>query len=272
MADRVRPEWLKVGQQIRRMREADRVSLDRLARKTSFSTAMLSAIERGVRGCKAEFAEEIDAALNTGGRVSRLVENMHMSPGLPDWFRDTARLQRLATEIRQFQLGLVPGLLQTEAYARALLRDGESTLSGETLEELVQARLDRQSLLWSENPPRLFVVVDEGVLSRPVGGRAAMSGQLEHLLSVADSAAHIVVQVVPMDTAPHPGLDGSFQLIKVPERDEQVVVLETRVSGSPLDDPNGVRNYVQAFEDLRAVALPPAASRELIDKVRGEFQ
>lgn len=271
MGDQVRPEWLKVGNQIRRLRHARRMSLDHLAAPLSITAGMLSAIERGIRGCKPEYAEEIDQALTTGGKVLRLVENMNSSPGLPEWFRDTERLQRLATEMRQFQLGLIPGLLQTEDYARVLLRAGEPTASEEEIEALVQARIDRQSLLWRDNPPRIFVVLEEGVLLRPVGGRGTMSCQLERLLSVSESAAHVVVQVVPMSTAPHPGLDGSFQLIKIPERDK-VLVLETRFSGAPADDPEHVREYVQVFEDLRAMALPPVASRDLIRKVQGEFQ
>ncbi|RNL85585.1 XRE family transcriptional regulator [Halostreptopolyspora alba] len=233
---------------------------------------MVSAIERGTRACKPEYAEEIDVALNTGGKIRRLVESMNSRPGLPDWFRDTERLQRIATEIREFQLGLIPGLLQTEDYARVLLRAGEPTASEEQVEALVQARIARQELLWGDSPPRFFAVLDEGVLVRPVGGREIMSRQLEWLLSASESA-HVVVQVVPMSTAPHPGLDGSFQLIKL-ERDrvEQALVLETRVSGAPEDEPERVGEYVRVFEDLRASALPPAASYDLIRKVQGEFQ
>jgi hypothetical protein len=141
------------------------------------------------------------------------------------------------------------------------------------VEELVQARIARQELLWNDNPPRVFVVLDESVLIRPVGGREIMSRQLESLLSASETSAHVVVQVVPMSTAPHPGLDGSFQLIKLPEPQKgQVLVLETRVSGAPEDSPEHVGEYAQAFEDLRAAALPPAASRDLIRKAQGELQ
>ncbi|MDT0302156.1 helix-turn-helix domain-containing protein [Streptomonospora wellingtoniae] len=268
--DRPRDEWLRVGQEIRRLRKAARLSQDQLAQMMTLSPAMLSSIERGIRGCKSEFAEEADAALQTGGRVLRLAEKANAEPGTPAWFLDVVRLQHQATEIRQFQLGWIPGLLQTEKYARLALRAGDSALSESGVQQGVRARLTRQKLLWKESPPLLFVVLEEGVLCRQIGGRGIMAQQLDQLLSAAEYA-HITVQVLPLSAGPHAGLDGTFHLLRLPTG-ERFLALESRVSAEVDDDPDHVNNYTRAFEDLRALALAPKESADMIRKVRGDLQ
>ncbi|GAA3740031.1 transcriptional regulator with XRE-family HTH domain [Spinactinospora alkalitolerans] len=270
MVDKVNPQWLKFGKQVRLLRERHGLSQDQLSRSMTISPAMLSAIERGIRGCKPEHAEQIDRALNTGGRVRRLWEGLPSGNGFPDWFRDVVELQREASEIREYHPLLIPGLLQTEEYARTILRDGQPTDSAAEIDEQVRARMDRQSILSSDRPPLLLVVLDETLLRRPIGGREIMGRQLEHLLE-ASAIPHVVIQVVPMATEHHPGLSGAFTLITVPNRGV-VLYMETRISGTPVDDPDGVEEYVRLYGELRGVALPPAASRGLIEKVRGEFQ
>ncbi|WP_460859757.1 DUF5753 domain-containing protein [Nocardiopsis coralliicola] len=188
--------------------------------------------------------------------------------GIPEWFRDIDRLQRSASEIRQFQLGLVPGLLQVEGYARAQFQSGYPRSPMSHIDALVTGRMGRQALLWADDRPQLLVVLDEGVLSRPVGGYATLTKQLDHLLDVGASS-NITIQIVRLSTAPHPGLDGSFQLLTVEGR--QVVVLETRNKSLLVEDPrdpDAPAEYAAAFEDLRAVALPPAESEDLVRKVR----
>ncbi|MFB9802316.1 DUF5753 domain-containing protein, partial [Streptomonospora salina] len=168
------------------------------------------------------------------------------------------------------QLGWLPGLLQTEDYARLALRAGDLSLSTTGLQQAVNARLKRQELLWGENPPLLFVVLEEGVLCRPIGGRDIMTRQLDQLLSAAGHA-HITVQVLPMNAGPHPGLDGTFQLLRLPRR-ETFLALESRVSADADDDADHVNEYTQVFEDLRALALAPQESADLIRKARGDLQ
>lgn len=265
--DQTKQEWLTVGREVRRLRKANRLSQDQLAEKLTLSPAMLSSIERGIRGCKPEYAEQIDAALQAGGRVLRLAEKA--TDGTPIWFLDVERLQLQAIEIREFQLGWVPGLLQTEDYARLAVRGGTSSPEP-VVQQSVAARLKRQELLWSESPPLVVMVLDEGVLHRPIGRRDIMIQQLDRLLSVTEHA-HIKVQVLPMSAGPHAGLDGSFQLMRLPTK-EVVLALESRVSADAKNDADHVDNYVQAFEDLRALALAPNESADLIRAVQGDLQ
>lgn len=253
MVEKVRPQWLKVGRQVRQLREAQGISQEQLSRSMTVEPAMLSAIERGIRGCKPEYAQQIDQALNTEGKIARLLDStLNTGSGLAAWAHDVVQLQQQASEIRQFQLGLVPGLLQTEEYARTMLRGGQPHDTETEIEEQVQTRIRRQDLLERDKPPVLLVVLDHSVLFRPVGGHEIMGRQLGHLMALSDSP-YIVIQVVPTRTPHHPGLSGSFQLIRIPHRTE-VAYLETLVSGTPIDDVDHVGEYARMFGELRGVA------------------
>lgn len=261
----VKQEWLRVGSEIRRRREALDFSLDRLSQYVSLSAGMISAIERGVRGCKPAYARELDAALSSGNHIERLVEKTNR-PGTPLWLVQVEHLLYQAEEIRQFHLGSIPGLLQTEAYARTALRAGDATATDSQIDDSVRARMKRKEGVWGNVPPRALFVLDEAVLLRTVGGPDVMGGQLDHVLSMAANP-HVTVQVLPLEAAPHPGLDGSFQLLRLPTQ-ETVLVMETRVSADADHKEGDVRQYTQDFDDLRALALAPTPSAEYIRKVR----
>ncbi len=269
MVQKIDPRWLRFGTQLRRLREQAGVSQDRLARSLNVSASMLSAMERGARGTKADYLNQIDRVLNTGGQVRQLWERMTGSNAFPVWFRDIEQLQRKASEIREYHPLLIPGLLQCEEYARTIIRVGNPTHSKAEVDEQVQGRVNRQALLTSERPPLLLVVLDETVLRRPFGGATTMVRQLEHLLELSREP-HVVLQIVPFGTERHPGLDGAFTLITVSGQAE-ILYLESKVSGTPVDDTDGVQVCSRIFGELRGVALPPVASRELMEKVRGEF-
>ncbi|GAA4925922.1 helix-turn-helix transcriptional regulator [Streptomonospora halophila] len=269
MVQKIDPLWLRFGRQLRWMREQAGVSQDQLAKALNVSPSMLSAMERGTRGTKSEYLDQIEQVLNTGGQVRQLWERVTGSNAFPEWFRDIEQLQRRASEIREYHPLLVPGLLQSEEYARAIIRLGYPTSSTSEIDEQVKARIGRQAILASDRPPLLLVVLDEMVLRRPFGGSATMTCQLDHLLGLSDQP-HVVVQVVPFATEQHPGLDGAFTLMTLPGQSE-ILYLETRISGTPVDETDGVQEYSRVFGELRGAALPPKASRELIGKIRGEF-
>ncbi|MEY9211948.1 hypothetical protein ABH917_001394 [Thermobifida halotolerans] len=133
----------------------------------------------------------------------------------------------------------------------------------------MRGRMNRKKIFDRERPPRLVVVVDEGVLRRPTGGREVMKRQLGNLLEESEKP-HVSVQVVPYDSDHHPGLTNSFMLFTVPRRNP-VLYVETRRSGTPTDDSDAVDDYSQLFSDLRGAALPLGASRQLIAQIQGEF-
>jgi transcriptional regulator with XRE-family HTH domain len=270
MVQKIDARWLRFGRQLRRLREETGVSQDRLARALNISPSMLSAMERGTRGTKAEYVDQIEHILNTDGRVRTAWNREYGSSAFPHWFRDIEQLQRKATDIRVYHPLLVPGLLQCEEYARTIIRFGRRRASQGEVEAQVQARMQRQSLLDADEPPLLVAVVDEPVLRRRFGGPDTMRRQLDHLLAATDRP-HVILQLLPMDTEYHPGLDGAFTLITVPERSE-VLYLETRISGTPSDAVADVQEYTRVFGELRGAALSPTASRGLLADIRRNLE
>ncbi|MEY9214042.1 transcriptional regulator with XRE-family HTH domain [Thermobifida halotolerans] len=268
MVHTVKGRWVKLGRQIKGCRERAGISQRELARRVALSPTMFSAMERGARGIKREHLERIDKALGTGGVLADAWDRSSDS-GLPEWYQDGAERERMAFEIREYHPLVVPGLLQTEEYARALLRVGLPHSTPAEIEDLVRGRMDRQTLLTSDRPPRLLVVVDEGVLRRPLGGRGIMKRQIARLLEASDEQ-HISIQVVPYDTEHHPGLSNAFILYEISNRGS-VLYVETRGTGMATDDTERVSDHMRLFGDLLGVALPPAASRKLIEQIQGEF-
>ncbi len=212
----------------------------------------------------------VDAALNTKESLLSLWDSLFSPNGLSAYYRDIAVLEREASEIREYRLCALPGLLQTEEYARAFIRVGRPAASSEQVEEAVRARIGRQSVLDAEKSHTIYaLVLDEAVLRHVVGDPEIMARQLERLLAVARQP-NVSVQVIPYGTRNHPGLDGSFLLITVPERG-QVVYTETRASGTPVEDSATTNDYARVFGDLRGAALPGEASQDYIRKIMEEY-
>lgn len=268
MAHTIKGRWVKLGRQIKGCRERAGLSQRELARRVALSPTMFSAMERGARGIRREHLERIDKVLGTGGVLSDAWDRSSDS-GLPEWYQDGAERERMAFEVRTYHPLLVPGLLQTEDYTRTLLRVGLRYNTSAEIEDLVRGRMDRQAILTSERPPRLVVVMDEGVLRRPLGGREIMKRQIARLLEVSDEQ-HISIQVIPYDTEHHPGLSNAFSLYEIPDRGS-VLYVETRGVGTATATPEAVSDHIRLFGDLLGVALPPAASRKLIAQIQGEF-
>ncbi|MEU1606322.1 DUF5753 domain-containing protein [Micromonospora matsumotoense] len=179
----------------------------------------------------------------------------------PVWFRPWVDIEREATTLRAFQLAWVPGLLQTEAYARATLTGG--TLTAEMMDELTDARLGRQAILHRERSPLLVAVLDEGVLRRRVGGsRALMAAQLGHLLACAE-LPNVQLHVVPADAPSYPGLDGPFVIADLPEG-ARVAHVDGPAQAQILDKPSDLVNLERRWERIRGEALPRGRTLDLL--------
>src|SRR6266568_2265640 len=199
------------------------MSRDELAARINYSPSLVGMVESMRRVPRLDFAQRCDEALATTGTFARLHEHLRTAP-FPSWFRPFAQHEAEATALRTFQLVLVPGLLQTGDYARALL----STRVGATEDEadqLVTARLERQAILDRGNPPLLWVLLDEGALHRPIGGRDVMSVQAEHLVEMA-ARPNVVIQVIPAEVGSHVGLNGAFVIADF-AASPSIVYLET---------------------------------------------
>jgi hypothetical protein len=161
----------------------------------------------------------------------------------------------------------VPGLLQTGDYARAALQRGLPTATRDETQRLVEARMSRQAVLTRDPPLRLWTIMDEAVLHRPVGGRDVMNVQLEHLASAAE-LPHVTLQVLPYDVGGHPGMAGAFAILRFGEPSaNDVVYIESQASDLFLESQTDVNRFTAIFEHLRAQALPPEASVSFIQRI-----
>lgn len=219
-------------------------------------------VEQCRRIPRPEFAQRCDEALKTDGLLSRIRERMSREVLLP-WFREWVRIEQEATVLRTYQPLVLPGLLQTEEYARALLR-GSHRFTEDGIEQQVTARMDRQVVLHRTDPPQLVVVLDETVLCRAVGGPAVMRNQLQHL--VETSASHCVhLHVVPAAAGAYPGLSGPFVIATLPDHDE-LAYLDNQLLGHIVHSVPDVLSLVRTWESVRAEALPQRQSIELIEE------
>lgn len=173
-------------------------------------------------------------------------------------------LESEASSIRNFELAMVPGLLRTEEYARAVTAAGPQELDQEEIDRLVEVRMTRQQRLMGDQRPQLWAIMDESVIRRVVGSPATMVGQLEHLLAMSEQS-RLTIQVVPYSAHLHPGLAGSFVILGFQEPSEpDVVYLETVGGNVYVDKAEETRLFATAFDHLRAVALSPADTRAML--------
>lgn len=247
------------GAELRLRREALGMSQTELARLVHCAPSLLSKIESAKRVPKEEMADLCDRALGTDGFFGRLWPVM-IRNAYPAWFRPFVDLDQQAVAIRSFEMQFVPGLLQTEEYARAILAGGRP--DSIKLEELVVARIHRQRVLEGGDAPRLWVVLDETAIRRRIGGPEVMRAQLARLLEAAE-IPRIVVQVVPFNVRNHPVLTGAFAMMSFDEGPD-VVHLDSFYEGQLRAEPGVVAATHHAYDLLRAIALSPEASADVI--------
>jgi transcriptional regulator with XRE-family HTH domain len=191
---------------------------------------------------------------------------------LPDWFAAYLSLEQAALQIRAYEAEFVHGLLQTEAYARALLGAGNPHASAEATERRVALRMRRQELLSRPAPPRVWVVMDETVLRWPVGGPEVMRAQIDHLIAV-NSLPHVTLQIMPFRNGPHPAMRaGAFHLFRfrAPELPD-IVYLNGLVGAVYLDKDDDVVVYREALDRLGAQSAPARKTEELLGAIRKEL-
>lgn len=260
---------VKFGAELRKYREHTGLSQKELARAIPLSQAQVSSIEVGSRGTTEEQITRIDQVLGTNGSLITRWKSIFGKGSFPPWFADAADLQARATQIFEYQIALIPGLLQTQSYAEALIRIGRPTDSDEEVKRRAAARVHRQELLDGDHPPAYVIVLDEPWLHRVIGSPAIMKEQLDRLVE-ASYWPRITIQVIPTDTHNHAGTDGPFLIVTVPDQGE-FVSTETRATGSLHSDPAVINDHKQVFGALRGAALPEGASRALITEIGEEI-
>ncbi|MFE8014441.1 Scr1 family TA system antitoxin-like transcriptional regulator [Streptomyces antibioticus] len=253
------------GARVRRLRTAAGLTQAELGDRTHVVSTRITQIERA-SGAKPtlDLARALDAALHADNLLVDLWPYVYRE-AFPDWSRRFMESSERAVAIRQYAAHVVPGLLQTEDYARAVLSVGRTLDGREQLEERVALRMGRQERLSGPDRPELWVVLDEAVLRRPVGGRTVMQEQLARLLRTAPES-HITVQVLPFDQGEHEVMGGSLTVLTRPDGSETAYT-EGAHYGQLIEDPDEVRRFALTYDRLRAAALPPLMSLDMIRSV-----
>ncbi|MFC6023078.1 Scr1 family TA system antitoxin-like transcriptional regulator [Plantactinospora solaniradicis] len=233
---------------------------EQLAERLNVSTSLIAKFETNRLIPKSDTARHLDAVFDSGDTFQESAAEARAFSGDSVWIRPWLEYEQYATMVRSFQPTVVPGLLQTEEYARAILRDAGTRVPD--LEETVASRIARAGILRrDEEPCRLFAVVDEAVLRRPVGGPKVMSGQL-HAIVQACALPNVSVAVVPASVGAYPGLNGPLALATVDGRN--VAFLDDPLDGRVVEDPDRVAALEEVWESIREYALPAQPSLELI--------
>lgn len=255
------------GAELRRLREEAGLSQERLGELVFCSGTYIGQIETAVRSPQLDLAERIDEVLQTGGYLARLCP-MVMRSRHARFFAAAAELETAATTISQYAGALIPGLLQTESYTRALIRAAFPRLPKSELDERVAARMERARLLDGAAQPELWVILHEAAL-RPVVGTPLIAA--EQLLRIGEVACEgrVLVQVLPFSSGAHATNSGSFRIMTFADA-PPMVYEEGQYAGQLLDDPALVAMYQRGYDLARAVALSPEASLALIESAAEE--
>ena len=251
--------------EIRAQRTAAGLTQAEIGQLTHFSDTHVSAVETGTRPPKPDFLTGLDAALKTGGLFMRLYEDLVSLDGTPAWLREWIEIEREAVTLRWFEQSFVPGLLQTEAYARETLRAGR-LFSADEVEQRVASRMDRQGILTRPKPPQVFTVLDESVLLRTVDDqRGLMADQLEHIVTCAEMP-HVQIHVVPKALGLYPGLAGSFVLAST-EDGPTFGNLDHQIGAHIVERATDIARLTSAWDTVMGEALPRRQSLDLIKEV-----
>ncbi|WP_399087163.1 helix-turn-helix domain-containing protein [Streptomyces sp. BBFR2] len=257
-----------LGAELRHQREKAGLSQDELGLKLFVSGSFIGQLEAGIRRLLPEYAQKIDEIFKTDGYFTRNCEAAARSK-YPDHFAEVAELETQATSIKQYSPSLIPGLLQSEGYARAVFRGGHPTAPDSIIDELVVNRIERAWLLDNPTTPMLWAVLDEAVLRRKVGGPGAMAEALRHIAALA-RRRRIIVQVLPFSVGAHTAIEGSLKLMAFTDA-PPLAYVDGMGSGQLLDDPATVSQYGLSYDLLAASALSPEASLALIEEAAEAF-
>ncbi|MER5663505.1 helix-turn-helix domain-containing protein [Streptomyces mirabilis] len=257
-----------LGAELRHARENAGLSQDELGQPLFVSGSFIGQLEAGTRRMHLEYARQIDEILGANGFFERNCKALAKSR-YPDHFAEAAEAEAIATAIREYAALLIPGLLQTEGYARAVFRAYQPTATEDVIDELVAARLERARLLADPTTPLLWAVLDEAVLRRKVGGTAVMTEALRHVATLAQQH-RVIVQVLPFGAGAHAAMQGTIKLMSF-EDAPPLAYLQGPNTGRLEDDPATVTRHELTYDLLGATALSPRESLALIESVAEDY-
>lgn len=262
--------WEFFGSELKRRREAALLTQEELGRRVFVSGGYIGQFEQAIRKPQLEVAIRIDEVLQTDGFFERTCRKLIDDKRYADYFAEVAELERLATKICEFAPTVVPGLMQTAAYARAVTIAANPFVSDEYVAETVSARLERARILKDATRPEYWTVLHENTLRIPVGGPAVMGEQLAHVASLARERK-AVVTVLPFAAGAHAAMAGDLRLMEFADA-PPTAYTETSFSGTLLDDPAVVKRIHRAYDLVRVAALSPEASLTLIESAAEDYR
>ncbi|MFF4231324.1 helix-turn-helix domain-containing protein [Streptomyces sp. NPDC001820] len=255
------------GKELRWKREAAGLTLQQLVEGSFYGPSHLSEIERGERRMPAELAEHVDRALGTDGFFKRRCEDVRKAKrrGHASYFERVLEAEKHAETVEEWCPTLIPGLLQTDTYARAVVRATHPLAPEDEVEEKVSARLARARLFEDNHKtPVYWAILSESLLRQPILPPEQTVEQLERIAALA-RRRRIVPQILPWNRGPHPFMLGTAKIMAFPDA-PPLVYTEALHSGDTIDDPALVKEYRRSYDLLRAAALPPEASLALIEQ------
>lgn len=272
-----------LGAHLRRLREAQNVSRGDAGWEIRASESKISRLELGRVGFKERDVEDLLTlyGVDDADERERLLSLAREAnnPGwwhrygdvLPGWFQSYLGLEATAAMIRNYEVQFVPGLLQTKEYAREVVLLGHGHASPNEIERRVELRVARQQLLSRPNPPRLWAVVDEAALRRPIGGHEIMRAQIEAMIE-AIKKPNIRIQVVPFNVGGHAAAGGAFSILRFPDQElPDVIYIEQLTSALYLDKRDDVDQYTASMENLCVQAKPPSETEAILHQILEEI-
>jgi transcriptional regulator with XRE-family HTH domain len=268
----------RLGAELRRRREAAGVTIDGVAAKLECSASKISRIETGHTSATPRDVRDMLEIYGVVGAESDELVQISREARQKGWWHPYSTvltgayvgLEAAAESVRAYEQQVVPGILQTEDYAKAMIRAARPDITLDEVDRRVTVRLARQSLLHQDDPLDVWIVLDESVVSRPVGGDEVMRAQLERLVEAAD-LPNVTLQILPFEAGGHAGMDGTFAILDFPEpSDPDVVYAENATGGLFLEKSDELRKYVFIFDHIRAAALRPEESVAYIAKLAKE--
>ncbi|MGW3285729.1 helix-turn-helix domain-containing protein [Streptomyces sp. NPDC001002] len=260
--------WQAVGAVLAHFRKRARLTQEQFAESARLSVDTVASIEQGRLALQLDRAEDFDELLDTGGVLFVLVSKLPVRERIVQFAQGLVDTEQEAVGILSYEAQVVPGLLQTRDYCRAVFDYRYPALGSETAEQWVNTRMERQLVWQRDRPPVGHFILEESILRRAVGGPDVMREQLQQILEYTEPV-HMSFQIMPMDRTPHCGLAGPLMLLETPHH-ERLAYLEAHRASFLIADPDEVSDYHHKYGMLRSQALSPAESVRLLNGLLGE--
>ncbi|MFI8853115.1 helix-turn-helix domain-containing protein [Streptomyces sp. NPDC053499] len=255
------------GAFVKGLRQRAGLTQEAWAERSGYSLSTCAGVEQGRRFPPPRFIERAERELDAGGALREASKHLSRGPGMAVWFSQWAKMELTALSLYAYDCRMVPGLLQTEAYARALVRQVPPIPPDEEFEQRIALRMERQALFHRKRPVTFSFIIEQALLERQTGGAEVTRELLDHLLERA-SLPHVELQVMPLVQPEHAGMDGPLYLLETPEN-RWFGYAEGQETGQLLSDEKALSRLHMRYAKLRSQALTPADSLSLLKRLRG---